>query len=157
MKDVEGTIEQYTPMISALMRKLHIYRDYESFQQVAKIALWQAWLRFDEAKGDFTPYAYRSMQGAMLDELKRESRFTEFADSCGNEKFERIEDIRKDDELPDWLDDVLLKENERQLLEDLFVKGLHLSQIAEQQGLSLSGMKKRRERVLKKVKAVKEL
>ena len=59
MMNFEDVLEQYEPMISASIRKLNIYRDHESFRQAGRIALWQAWNRFDEAKGNFTPFAYQ--------------------------------------------------------------------------------------------------
>lgn len=152
LKNFEEANIQYAPMISALIRKLHIYRDFESFHQVGRIALWQACNRFDETKGDFTPFAYRSIQGALLDELKRESRYaTRFAVTEMAE-FDSIAEELEDDCLPEWLGKIKLDKNERALLEELFVKGKNVATLAEMEQLSLSGMKKRRERLLKKVK-----
>ncbi|MDN7244521.1 sigma-70 family RNA polymerase sigma factor [Planococcus shenhongbingii] len=152
MKNFEEAIVQYSPMISAIIRKLHIYRDYETYKQVGKIALWQACLRFDETKGNFTPFAYRSIHGAMLDELKKETRFADRFTVAENEQFEWISDDRVTDELPEWIQTALLAEAEYILLEDLFVKGKSLRELASISGISHAGMKKRRERVLKKVK-----
>ena len=152
VKDFEQVNEQYAPMISALIRKLHIYRDYDTFRQVGKIALWQAFLRFDESKGSFTPFAYRSIQGAMLDELKRESRYTDHVTILGDEKFEEIADCYTENELPEWLDMISLTGSERLLLEELFIKDKSLAELAKSEGITLAGMKKRRERVLKKIK-----
>lgn len=153
MKDFETILEQYEPMISALIRKLHVYRDYESFRQVGKIALWQAWERFDETKGNFTPFAYRSMQGAMLDELKRESRLTERMILTEDHQFERLEQQSVSaDEMPVWLEDVPLSKQERLLLDELFRNGTSVMELSRVHGITLAGMKKRRERVLKKLK-----
>lgn len=152
LKNFEEVNIQYSPMISALIRKLHIYRDFESFHQVGRIALWQAYQRFDETKGDFTPFAYRSIQGALLDELKRESRYAERFAVMENDKFEWIAEEPGDDCLPEWLGKIKLEKNEWELLEALFVKGKSVAALAEEEQLSLAGMKKRRERLLKKVK-----
>lgn len=145
-------MKQYAPMISAIIRKLHIYRDFETFRQVGKIALWQAYERFDETKGNFTPFAYRSIYGALLDELKREVRVTGNVMVMENENFEQIEDLGYPDELPEWLDSVLLSIEERNLLEALFVEGRSVVELAALNQLSVAGMKKRRERILKKLK-----
>lgn len=153
MKNFDEALVQYSPMISAIIRKLHIYRDYDAFRQVGRIALWQACQRFDESKGNFTPFAFRSIHGAMLDELKKESRFSSRFAVTENEAFEWISDDRFEEGLPDWLDARMISETEYALLDDLFVKGKSLSDLAVASGLSLAGMKKRRERVLKKVKA----
>lgn len=152
VKDFEKVKEQYAPMISAIIRKLHIYRDYDTFRQVGTIALWQAFLRFDETKGSFTAFAYRSIQGAMLDELKRESRYTDHVTILGDETFEGIEDNYSENELPEWLDRISLATSERLLLEELFIKDRSLAELAAAQRITLAGMKKRRERLLKKIK-----
>ena len=75
MTNFEDVLQQYDPMISAFIRKLHIYREHETYKQAGRVALWQAWERFDESIGNFTPFAYISIRGAMLDELKKEKRF----------------------------------------------------------------------------------
>jgi len=152
LKNFEEALTQYSPMISAIIRKLHIYRDYDAFRQVGKIALWQACLRFDETKGDFTPFAYRSIHGAMLDELKKETRFADRFAVTENEAFEWISEDCFEDELPEWVNPRLLTKSEYALLEDLFVHGKSIVELAALSGISHAGMKKRRERLLKKVR-----
>ncbi|WP_381428258.1 sigma factor [Sporosarcina thermotolerans] len=66
---------KYETMIFACMRQLNIYRDYEQFRQTGRVALWLAWERFEYEKGDFAPFAYRYIRGAMMDEMKRANRF----------------------------------------------------------------------------------
>lgn len=151
MKDFEEIASQYAPMISAIIRKLHIYRDYDTFRQIGNIALWQAWQRFEDSKGNFTPFAYRSIQGAMLDELKRETRRNDqgcFTDSGLREKVAEA----TVEELPEWLEVIQLTSHEKWLLDALYVKGFNLGELAETERISLAGMKKRRERLLKKLK-----
>lgn len=151
MKDFEEVAEQYAPMISAIIRKLHIYRDYDTFRQIGTIALWQAWQRFEDAKGNFTPFAYRSIRGAMLDELKRETRRNDqvtHTNTLGvGETSEELFET-----LPEWLDVNKLSAEECRLLEALYVKGCSLSEMAVREKISLAGMKKRRERLLNKLK-----
>lgn len=153
MKDFDQAAEQYSPMISAIIRKLHIYRDYDAYRQIGKIALWHACCRYEESKGDFTPFAYRSIHGAMLDELKRESRFTSRFAASEDVLLEEVASGSIEDRLPEWLDEIRLTRNERKLLDELFVQGVTVSDLAPIYGLSVSGMKKRRERVLKKVRS----
>ncbi|ANU22597.1 sigma-70 family RNA polymerase sigma factor [Planococcus donghaensis] len=151
MKNFEEVADQYAPMISAMIRKLHIYRDYESFRQLGNIALWQAWQRFDETKGNFTPFAYRSIQGAMLDELKREAKRNEQISYLGADmKEESLEEI--EESLPDWLDVSMLTEQEIWLLDTFYVKEYSLKELALIENISLAGMKKRRERLVNKLK-----
>lgn len=112
MKNFEEVANQYAPMISAIIRKLHIYRDFETFRQIGNIALWQAWQRFDDAKGNFTPFAYRSIQGAMLDELKRDTKRNEQTNLLSPEIQEDIV-IDIGNSLPDWLEVSALNDHEK--------------------------------------------
>lgn len=152
MDTIEEVLQQYTPMISALIRKLNIYRDYETYRQIGEVALWQAWLRFDETKGDFTPFAYRSIQGAMLDELNRENRFSIRFAVMENPALEEPASPLLENKLPEWLDSIPLSAQEKSLLEALFVNGESIRKLAEQQGLSVSGLKKRKGRALEKIR-----
>ncbi|WP_412177850.1 sigma factor [Sporosarcina sp. YIM B06819] len=45
-----------------------VHRRYLKLRQTGRVALWQAWTRFDTEKGNFTPFAYRSIRVAVLDE-----------------------------------------------------------------------------------------
>ncbi|WP_432357015.1 sigma-70 family RNA polymerase sigma factor [Sporosarcina sp. UB5] len=157
MLNFEDVLAQYEPMISACIRQLNIYRQHEHFRQTGRVALWQAWQRFDEEKGDFAPYAYRYIRGAMMDELKKEGRF--------EDRYMPAED----DMLTFWIDQVEVEEEEewngclyeavRQLTEDefkllqwLFVDRYTQAECAKRFGISVPGVKKRRERLLKKLR-----
>ncbi|WP_416145101.1 sigma-70 family RNA polymerase sigma factor [Planococcus koreensis] len=152
MDTIEEVLQQYTPMISALIRKLHIYRDFETYRQIGEVALWQAWLRFDETKGDFTPFAYRSIHGAMLDELNRENRFSIRFTLMENPGAEEPANPLLENKLPEWLESIRLSAQEKSLLEDLFINSESIRKLAEQQGLSVSGLKKRKGRALEKIR-----
>ncbi len=143
-------------MIAASIRKLHIYRDHDSFIQAGRVALWQAWNRFDATKGNFTSFAYRSIRGAMLDEMKKERLF--------EERFTQVEDLSLEyllenqnqfhagmaDKIADILD--ILAPAERELVQWLFIEGLTLMECAEKIGISVEGIKKRRQRILGKLR-----
>lgn len=152
MKNFEEVANQYAPMISAIIRKLHIYRDFETFRQIGNIALWQAWQRFDDAKGNFTPFAYRSIQGAMLDELKRDTKRNEQTNLLSPDIQEDIV-IDIGNSLPDWLEVSALNDHEKWLLDAFYVKGYSLTELAHTENISIAGMKKRRERLVNKLRA----
>ena len=152
IKDFKKVEELYAPMISALIRKTHIYRDHDIYRQVGKVALWQAWVRFDEDKGDFTPFAFRTVHGALLDELAREGRYARLFLLSEGEHFEELEAPLQDEKLPEWLEGVLLKDHERRLLHELFVEDKAIRELAGLYGISVAGMKKRRARLLEKIK-----
>ncbi|REB08875.1 hypothetical protein DVB69_05320 [Sporosarcina sp. BI001-red] len=155
MNTFEEVLEQYTPMISAVIRKLHIYRDFEHFRQSGRVALWQAWQRFDESKGDFTPYAYRSIYGAMLDELKRETRFSEVHMPAEDDLLEFVGADPRSERDYGGLEELLaeLSFQERELLILLFVDRFSQAACATHFGISVPGVKKRKERLLLKLRS----
>ncbi|WP_033543116.1 sigma-70 family RNA polymerase sigma factor [Planococcus sp. CAU13] len=151
-KGFEEVDAQYAPMISALIRKMHIYRDHENYRQIGKVALWQAWIRFDGDKGDFTPFAFRTIHGAMLDELIREGRYSRIFLLSEGKHFEELEMPLEENELPEWIGSIPLNGKERRLLHELFVEDKAVRQLAELYGVSVAGMKKRKARLLEKIR-----
>lgn len=154
LKPFEEVLEQYTPMLSAVMRKLHIYRDFEHFRQAGRVALWQAWQRFDETKGDFAPYAYRSIYGAMLDELKREARFSDVHMPAEDNLLDYVGTYPVQEIDYGELGDILTKltRQERKLLVLLFVDRFSQADCAAYFGISVPGIKKRKEKLLLKLR-----
>ncbi|MCG7337151.1 sigma-70 family RNA polymerase sigma factor [Sporosarcina sp. ACRSM] len=154
MTNFEDILQQYEPMISASIRKLNIYRDHDSFIQAGRIALWQAWNRFDEAKGSFTPFAYRSIRGAMLDEMKKENKFEEHVMRMEDESLGIIIEARSDwgalYDLGETLS--ILSPAESELVHWLFIEGFTLAECAERIGITVAGIKKRRQRILGKLR-----
>lgn len=125
------------------------------YKQSGRIALWRAWMRFDEQKGAFAPYAYRSIYGAMLDELKKDTHLGENVEPVEEEKLTYL----KEQSFPtafihEELNIALnsLSRREQELLLWIFVEGISLSQAAERAGITISGIKKRRERLLNKLR-----
>lgn len=155
MTDFEEVLEQFEPMISACIRKLNIYKNHEIYRQAGRIALWKAWVKFDEGKGGFAPYAYRSIYGGMLDELKKEKRQEEHADLVEDEKLAVL--LEKNLVLSIVSEDLeraieSLQAQERDLLMWIFVEGISLQQAATRVGITIPGIKKRRERILVKLR-----
>jgi len=156
MTNFENVLAQYEPMISASLRKLNIYRDHDIFRQAGRVALWQAWTRFDEDKGNFTPFAYRSIRGAILDELKKENRIEENIAQVDVDVLLDETEIKFDvyfgekKELEGVLD--ILSPTERELVQLLFFDGFTLPECAERFGISVEALKKRRHRIIVKLR-----
>lgn len=155
MTNFEDVLKQFEPMISACIRKLSIYKNHELYRQAGRIALWKAWVKFDVEKGDFAPYAYRSIYGGILDELKREKRQEVQVDPMEDEKLAfLLEQSMATSLLREDLEIAIesLQSNERELLMWIFVEGVTLQQAATRVGITIPGIKKRRERMLAKLR-----
>jgi len=60
----------FHPLIVSMIKKFHIYKDYDEYYQIALIGLWRAYQKFDENKGSFSAYAYTTVRGTILSHLK---------------------------------------------------------------------------------------
>lgn len=151
----ENVLTQYEPMISACIRKLNIYKNHEFYRQAGRIALWRAWVKYDATKGDFAPFAYRTIYGAMLDELKKEKRVEEAVNPVEDEKLSILIDHAlissfENENLGFALEK--LTSTERELISWIFVEGISLQQAATRAAITIPGIKKRRERMLEKLR-----
>lgn len=160
MLNFEDVLAQYEPMISANIRQLNIYREHEQYRQAGRVALWQAWRKFDKEKGNFTPYAYRSIRGAMMDEMMKENRTEERFMPAEDEMLTLwIEEGVSEEE--GWVDRLSqaveqLTEEEKQLLNWLFIERDTQADCAKRLGISVAGVKKRRQRLLEKLRGMME-
>ncbi|QFF98002.1 sigma-70 family RNA polymerase sigma factor [Psychrobacillus glaciei] len=155
MSTFEENLVQFEPMISACIRKLSIYKNHELYRQAGRIALWKAWVKFDAERGDFAPYAYRCIYGGILDELKKEKQIEETIDPMEEEKLTfLIEQTLTQSIHHESLAFALekLTTNERELILWIFVEGISLQQAATRAGITIPGIKKRRERLLTKLR-----
>jgi DNA-directed RNA polymerase len=155
METFEDVLEQYEPMIYACIRKLRIYKDYSEFAQAGRVGLWKAWQRYDKDRGDFAPFAYRSIYGSVLDELKKSKANEQHLVPMESNVLERIlgssdKIVPFDESIQEALSQ--LKESEQQLIILLFNRGFTLDEVAHHMGISKACLKKKRQRTLKKLK-----
>ncbi|WP_162920121.1 sigma-70 family RNA polymerase sigma factor [Paenisporosarcina cavernae] len=146
METFETCLAQFEPMISACMRKLHIYKNHADYIQSGRIALWKAWKNFDSNTGNFAAYAYRSIYGAMLDEMTRQNAYDvdemseDHAAPAGNET--------NHPEIPFEI----LPEKDRELLFLLYIEGKKLREVTSHFHMTEAALKKRKERALFKLR-----
>ncbi|WP_309089169.1 sigma-70 family RNA polymerase sigma factor [Domibacillus sp.] len=88
----EQIAQQYNTMIHRIMKKLRINKNKEDFHQAGMIALWEAYIRFDESKGEFTPFAYSTIRGRLKNALTKDAAFSDETVLTGEPfLFERME------------------------------------------------------------------
>ena len=155
--DFEDVLSQFEPMIHACLRKLHIYKNHDSFIQVGRIGLWKAWKGYDPEKGDFAPYAYRSIYGSLLDELKKVT-VEEQVIPAEDQTLEFMLN-KQDHQTLEWSQksmEALAKMNqqEQQLIHLLFMECYSLDEAAIHLGITKANVKKRRQRTLGKLKQI---
>ena len=149
---LEEAIVQFEPMISACMRKLRIYKNHDSFRQAGLIGLWMALEKYDESKGELHSYAYRLIYGAMLDELKKETSKESLweTDTLTSLLDSKQQLTYHNEKLCTALKQ--LKPHEQLLIALLYNERYSFEEVSKQLNITISGAKKRRERILRKLR-----
>ena len=155
----EEVLELVQPMITTILMKCNIYKNYEYYRHIAAIGVWEAWQKADPKKGMFSSYIYTTVKGHIMKELTSEKRyvsnFTLMEDETLNVLLTRngsIEDLHTV-ELVETLFEFLTKE-EVELLQLFYLDGYNYREIAQQLSVSIAAVKKRRMRVISKIKGI---
>lgn len=146
-------------MISSILRKTNVYKNHEHFRQSARIALWEAWKKYDSARGHFAPFAYRTIQTTIFTELKKDTQYTERQIPYEKDKLTTVAQYMEHSESTDkqilQLIDLLQEKmtlNEFRFLEDLYVYGYQYEELTEKYGATVTALKKRRQRLIKRLR-----
>lgn len=158
MNTFDQVLEQYTPMISHVLKRAYVYKNHDHYRQCAMIALWKAWQNFDVQRGDFTPYAYRTMLTTIYTEMRKDNQYTDRNIAYEKDELVNIAQFyeMKNHSHCDFgqLEDVLskLKHEEYNLLINLYVYQYSYKELAIIENTPLTTIKKRRDRLMKKLR-----
>ena len=75
LPEFENVVKLYEPLIKKFLSKYHLVYDYEEYQQIARIALWEAYHRYNPEKGSFPSFASATVRGRLLTEIKKRKRY----------------------------------------------------------------------------------
>lgn len=142
-KTYDQLVEEFTPMINHMMKKLTIYKDKQEFFQIGLISIWETTKTFDQEKGKYSNYLYRHMQGRFLDELKRKTREAERNAYPSEEFWEVMESPSLYREEADYIKGLCyeLNEGETKWVIGTFVEQLTVQEIAKKEQVSPSAVK----------------
>lgn len=63
------------PMVYYVMKKINVSTNDEDYLQLGRIAIYEAWCKFDPLKGEFAPYVYSYIYGKLLKNKLNESKW----------------------------------------------------------------------------------
>ncbi|PAE11502.1 RNA polymerase subunit sigma-24 [Niallia circulans] len=157
-KNYEQLVEEFTPMIHHMIKKLLIYKDKQEFFQIGLISIWETMSQFKEEKGKYSNYLYRHMQGRFLDELKRRTREAEWNDYPSEEFWALMESPILYREEEDYIKGLCkeLSEGETTWVIATFVHQLTVKEIAQKERVSPSAVKWWRKTAKEKLKRILE-
>ena len=156
----EKVFEKTKHVVSMAIYKCKIYKNREHYEQIGYIALWNAYNQFNGVEEEFEPYAYVFVRNAILNELKTmsryESRHVFYEQSDAISSTHRCEEPNQN--LTEYINELLkpLKEEDRQMLLALYVYQYSYEEVAEALNISVHALKKRRDRVMRKLRSYKE-
>ncbi|WP_377889837.1 sigma-70 family RNA polymerase sigma factor [Alkalihalobacillus sp. R86527] len=148
----ELLVSQYIPLIKSQIKKLNLTRNYDQYEQFALIALWECATHYDSSKGSFSTYAYIKIRGKLIDELRKEVKFSnQFVYSHVIDQV-HSQTTRSDHHLLDYLS--LLTEKQRKWVEFSIVEELSLKEIALKEGVSVEAVKSWRKSAIAKLRNI---
>ncbi|WP_165967180.1 sigma-70 family RNA polymerase sigma factor [Jeotgalibacillus sp. S-D1] len=156
MNTFEEVFVQFEPMIFHMLKKLNIRQDHDVYIQEGMLSLWKAWERFDAAQGDFAPYAYQCIRGGMLTYMRRDNKRKE-RETVRSEEFWQMRDDGESDQpfehetLLEFAN--LLTPTQQKWFWLTFKQQLTVAEIAQQEGVSLSAVKKWKKGALTKLRS----
>lgn len=150
----DEVLELVQPMITSILIKCQIYKDFEYYRHIASIAVWDAWCKADQTKGMFSAYIYTTVKGEILKELTKEKNFENNNTPMDHDTINYIRDHEMSRKSPVLTECIMshLKSEERKILLLLYVEGYSYLEIAKQLGLSVEAVKKRRTRIMIKLR-----
>ncbi|MEB2278948.1 sigma-70 family RNA polymerase sigma factor [Lysinibacillus xylanilyticus] len=150
----EEVLELVQPMITSILLRCRIYKDFEYYRHIASIAVWDAWRKADQSKGLFSAYIYTTVKGEILKELSRERSFENIHTPMDNDTINYIREHEMNESSPVFIERIMshLKLEERKILLLFYVEGFSYFEIAKELGISVDAVKKRRTRIMIKLR-----
>ncbi|CAM4014889.1 sigma-70 family RNA polymerase sigma factor [Alkalicoccus chagannorensis] len=148
---------QFMPMVYGALRRWKLQGEAEEFEQTGRIALYEAWQKFDGDKGAFAPFAQSYVNGRIRQQLTRQNRERErFA--CTPPEIMELHDApapgrESQLELRDVIARMPLSERQRCWLIGYVLDNLTVREIAEREDVSIETVKSWRKEAKKKLAA----
>lgn len=154
MQNFETIYEEHEKLINQVIFHLKIYRNFDEFYQLGRIALWEAMAKHDPTKSAFEPFAFMMIKFKMVKEISLSNQIALFESVLEETQFQFVLDVQYAtvDEFNEieWL--MLLPKQEREMLKLAFFEDRTNRDIAKILGCTEEAIKKRRQRLVKKVR-----
>ncbi|MDT8860366.1 sigma-70 family RNA polymerase sigma factor [Alkalihalobacillus sp. MEB130] len=148
-------LENYEPMIKKQMVSLRIYKDFDEFLQLGRIALWEAYERFDPSKGNFSTFAISTVRGKFMTLLTKETKYAERNEIADDVRFAYIPSEWEMTPLEQEMLDsytVHLTDREKTWVHEAIFLQKHTNEIAATYGVSPISVRQWKQSALKKMR-----
>ncbi|QKS72639.1 sigma-70 family RNA polymerase sigma factor [Paenalkalicoccus suaedae] len=151
--------QSYMPLIHKLINKWNLGGDRDEYEQIGRIALHEAWTKFDSGRGYFPAYAKSYVRGRIQQELERRDRHQQRQVSVEPTIMHELagtndSNIEDNELLEDFLNKHrhTLSKREQQWFQLAIIEGLKQREIASQCGVSTETVKSWRKCALIKLR-----
>lgn len=154
-KCFEEWAEQFEPLIKSQIKSLGVTGRYDEYYQVGLIGLWEALQRFNLEKGEFGPFAYRTVRGKMLEQLNKEAKYKTRHVGFSLELVETIPYEGGVLPLEKEILDIYLKEltdNQKKWVIKKVIYQMKEAEIAAEEGVSIHAVKSWRKQAIARMK-----
>ena len=153
--DFEHLVVEMEPIIEKILSNCRIYKNRDEYRQIALIALCKAYLRYDKSKYNFKAYLYNQIRYDVIDALryyaKREAVILPTSDEKLSLYLENTQETTSSNLLLEKMFKFITDE-EKRLLCAIFEEQKTNGEIAEEFGISVEAIRKRKYRLLAKLK-----
>ncbi|MEB1808926.1 MAG: sigma-70 family RNA polymerase sigma factor [Bacillaceae bacterium] len=151
---VDEVVECYAPIVRRQLKQLQIHKEYDDYYQIGLIALWEAYKRFDPAKGNFPTFAIHTVRGRLLTELSKEKTYAA-KHHVTDEGFHYNVDERNTSMLEVEIIDCYietLSERQQTWVKETILEGKTTSEIAKDYNVSVYTVRSWKKAAIKKLK-----
>lgn len=135
MESFEAVLVQYEPLIKRMIKRFSSVDSYDELFQVGRIALWEAYMKFDPDKGYFPAYARSYVNGRFLQLSKKDSfEMIEATEAILTNKLQYEECYLDPFILEEYIKD--LSKRERMFVEYVILHRGRQKELAEREGVS---------------------
>ncbi|MFH5810754.1 sigma-70 family RNA polymerase sigma factor [Companilactobacillus sp. FL22-1] len=143
-------------LIHGVLKRLHIFQtrfDYDDYFQEAVILFAKTYVQYSQQGRDlnkFKPYVFQKLTWRLTDMLRQAKQYTDFH-SLEEFDFQRVPQEQKVIDL-DFVNFEKLSVIEKSILQEHFIEGLPLSQLAKRYNCTSRSLRYCRNRLLEKLK-----
>lgn len=150
LNDFEKLLSNYEPLIKKWITKYRLFYDFDEYFQIARIALWEASMRFNPDKGPFPAYAACVIRGRLLTEMRQRKKYKErFTLTESVPESKRVED----DLLLEWVDQWhFLSPREKQWVQAAILEDKPSVDIAKRYGVTQDTVRSWKKSAVKKLR-----
>ncbi|WP_051291542.1 sigma-70 family RNA polymerase sigma factor [Fictibacillus gelatini] len=151
----EELVKQFEPLILAQIKSLKVAHHFDDYYQIGLVGLWEAYSRFNEEKGAFSAFALKTVRGKMLNQLKKEVRYSSIHGELTQEQeailpSENGDQPLETDILKEYLEPLTEKQRKWVVGRIFLQKGE--KEIAEAEGVTVHAVKSWRKQALKNLR-----